>query len=188
MLCPTCGKPYGDRTHYACRGLRSRTGEDRACLVCGKTFYATPAAIRSGGGKYCSVPCKNIGITGREFKPGGRYVNQQGYVLVKTGVGKYELEHRLVMSEHLGRTLLSAEHVHHKNGVKNDNRLENLELLTSSEHALLHDHPRKQVRRVMLVCKACGKEYAVKASRAAVSSYCSNACKLPAIRAKRRKT
>ena len=62
---------------------------------------------------------------------------KNGYITISIGNKKY-YEHRLVMEEHLGRKLKSTEQVHHINGIKTDNRIENLRLIDCSVHASHH--------------------------------------------------
>lgn len=108
----------------------------------------------------------NIGIPqyrhGHNPRPPTKRVRQSaGYIMLwrpRHPFGSpYVLEHRMVMEDHLRRTdpqsdllveidgemyLRTAVEVHHVNGVKDDNRLENLECMTKSEHARLHNLSR----------------------------------------------
>ncbi len=56
----------------------------------------------------------------------------------KYTINKKERKHRKIMEKFLGKRLAKDEVVHHKNGIRNDNRIENLMVLTQSEHAKLH--------------------------------------------------
>lgn len=67
---------------------------------------------------------------------GGRQIDSYGYVVLRIG-GKYVKEHRYLMEQHLGYKLTPQQHVHHLNGDKQDNRLENLEVIGSSPHLKL---------------------------------------------------
>jgi hypothetical protein len=76
----------------------------------------------------------------------GRFQEKDGYVVVHCkghpNARKhthYIFEHRLVMEEAIGRFLLPTEVVHHVNGVKNDNRIENLQLFDSNGEHLAHE-------------------------------------------------
>ena len=100
----------------------------------------------------------------RERNPawkGGRYVDDQGYIRVKAwnhpnrDQDDYVREHRLVMEAHLGRYLEHGEVVHHINGNKQDNRIENLGLSTQSVHVRLHNDARLLIDLSGITCLDC---------------------------------
>lgn len=71
------------------------------------------------------------------YCPDHPYASSDGYVM----------KHRLVMEKHIGRFILPEEAVHHINRVRNDNRIENLALMTKREHAALHLKERYTERK-----------------------------------------
>ena len=147
--CPVCQQPFKARERRGsipaqkycsrkCMGAMQRNRLRRTCKHCGVEFFINPSALRrerGDVGAYCSRHC-HYDEKRKTMEP--RRFNKEGYVMVyaldhpalqhRTPGRRFILEHRLVMEQVLGRLLERHETIHHKNGIRDDNRPENLEL------------------------------------------------------------
>lgn len=102
---------------------------------CGTEKTATASSLVNGDVKSCGCLRREASRSRRGDKSPswkGGYKNKKGYVVItENGISKFQ--HRIVMEQKLGRNLFVDENVHHKNGVRNDNRIENLELWSTSQ-------------------------------------------------------
>lgn len=150
---------------------------NKICLVCNKTFQVRN--YRKDTAMFCSYTCagkhkylqvKDSFLYDRHGKnhpmwKGGKNLNSQGYVLIYSPNHPYKdirncvREHRLVMEKHIGRFLLPSEEIHHINEIKTDNRLENLQIVSRSEHTRLSVYLRKKKGQLKRNCLFCGKEF-----------------------------
>lgn len=150
-------------------GTRNKPKVLKSCQFCGNEFRISQNRVDSGRGRFCSKKCislwlgqKLIGENSPNWKS-GKFISQKGDVMIlrpdrfsnpsKSGWRRYIPEHRLIMENHLGRKLLKSELIHHLNGNKQDNRVDNLFLTTRTDHKTFH--------KGEFVCPYCNKLFRV---------------------------
>ena len=154
-VCEQCSRMFPNRreTRFcskACFGISqsgNRRGE-RPCAWCQQPFIPRGRGNRQA---CCSLRCAyDLGNTKRgrsgERNPhwkGGRYQQPTGYIRVYVPGRGPMLEHRFVMESKLGRPLVRGENVHHLNGIRDDNRPENLELWVKKQPPGSREHEQQ---------------------------------------------
>lgn len=126
-----------------------RNTPPRFCVICGTRLHGKQLNC-------CSVPCQyqhNRGPNHHSYK--GGYIDAEGYRRVCVN-GKPMLEHRYLMEKHLGRVLDAEEVVHHRDGNRANNVIENLELLPS-QCAHMQEHRKSFTSETHRECTRCGQ-------------------------------
>ncbi len=149
--CDHCGKPmyafpyriakgpvYCSRECTAFAFRKDQVEFNAECDECGKRFYRSPALLHKCETNYCSVKCQCAARIG-ERNPGwkGGCITPAGYRVIGRN-GKHKAEHRIVIETNLGRELHTDEVVHHIDGNKLNNAIENLRLMSNAEHTREH--------------------------------------------------
>lgn len=173
--CAACDKefkPKYSRQMYCsvpCKDKGATKNKTCVCAHCQKEFERPHGKARA----YCSISCSNMARAKGMKTPvitldarviGDVSVSSSGYLLVRQN-GKRVLQHRLIMEQLLGRKLIKGERVHHKNGDRQDNRPENLELWTGVNQSKKDPHGVRMVDKVLDLIerlKPCERERVAK--------------------------
>lgn len=143
----------------------------KTCKQCGREYSRRKkeAFWQFDERQFCSRPCADIGRARRSV-PEGEFKARYRQKLLPDGTRM--LEHRWVVEQHLGRRLESWERVHHINHDRLDNRIENLEVVTSAEHGLRHTFlPTEKA------CVTCGATFTPSKTKRRQAQTCGPSCK-----------
>ena len=146
--CPVCKKHFLLGCH-----IEHKHYERKCCsLNCSGKLGAQKTFANLKEHYYTWENGKRIRVKGKR-KAGTRTRDKNGYVKIWTG-DKFEAEHRLVMEKHLGRKLVKGEVVHHRDGKKDNNEFENLQLLSNIKHCFAVETKHSEdIYRLMLRIK-----------------------------------